>query len=373
MAKHTIREEKKCLNCGAEVLDTFCPACGQQNIDPTLSIKDLLNDLIHDLTHFDGKFFSSVKLLIQRPGFLTGEFIQGRRASYLHPVRMYVFTSALFFFLFYSLFVTVPEKKSDIINAMTKEELVEQLNQSHKDTASLKLIKGFIVSSIGDTLYNLNDDSQFNALKDSVASFNFNDVVFKIDSGDSSLDKGDSSFETVEAYERYQKTLPDSVQDGFMESFWQRKGIRINHYFKKDLKNDWVEQLSSFMHSFPTLLFISLPLLALILQLFFFRRKNLSYAVHGIFLLHLYVFSFIGLLFYFIVAKLISFIHMNVSGIVGFAVFTGVILYGYKALKNFYELKRARAILFYLFFLLFSLCSMFLLFIIYVLFILMKI
>ncbi len=371
MAKHTIREEKKCLNCGTEVLHKFCPACGQQNIDTTLSIKELLHDVIHDLTHFDGKFFSTVKLLIKKPGFLTAEFMAGKRLSYLHPVRMYVFTSALFFFLFYSFFVTVPEKKSDIVNAMSKGELFDKYNQFHKDTAHLTLIKGFIISNKADTLYNLNDVDQFTKLKDTIASMN--DVIFKLDAGDSSSLYTDSTFETEEDYAKYEKSLPDSAKAGLMESFWQRKGIRINHYFKKDLKNDWVEQLSSFMHSFPTLLFISLPLLALILQLFFFRRKNLSYAVHGIFLLHLYVFSFIGLLFYFIVAKLISFIHMNVSGIVGFAVFTGVILYGYKALKNFYELKRARAILFYLFFLLFSLCSMFLLFIIYVLFILMKI
>ena len=370
MAKHTIREEKICLNCGAEVLDKFCPACGQQNIDPTLSIKDLLNDLIHDLTHFDGKFFSTVKLLIQKPGFLTTEFIAGKRSSYLHPVRMYVFTSALFFFLFYSLFVTVPEKKSDIVNAMSKEELFDKYNQFHKDTTHLKLTQGFIISNKADTLYNLNDVDQFTELKDTIASMN--DVIFKLDAEDSSSLYTDSTFETEEDYEKYEKSLPDSAKAGLMESFWQRKTIRAKQYFKKDLEDAWVEQLSRFIHSFPTLLFISLPLLALVLKLFFFRRKNLGYAVHGVFLLHLYVFSFIALLFYFIVAKLISFIHMNVSGIVGFAVFIGVILYGYKALKNFYGLQRAKALGYYFSFLVFALISMFLLFLFYLLFILLK-
>ena len=370
MAKHTIREEKNCLNCGAEVLHKFCPACGQQNIDPTLSIKDLLHDVIHDLTHFDGKFFSTVKLLIKKPGFLTAEFIAGKRSSYLHPVRMYVFTSALFFFLFYSFFITVPEKKSDIINAMSKEELFDKYTQLHKDNAHLSFTKGFIISNKADTLYNLNDIDQFNKLKDTVTSLN--DVVFKLDAGDSSFITKDTTFETETDYEKYQKSLPDSAKAGLMESFWERKTIRAKQYFKKDLQEAWVEQLSKFMHSFPTLLFISLPLLAFVLRLFFFRRKNLGYAVHGVFLLHLYVFSFIALLFYFIVVKLISFIQMDVPGIFGFVVFIGVILYGYKALKNFYGLKRASALGYYLSFLVFAVLSIFLLFLFYLLFILLK-
>jgi hypothetical protein len=199
-----------------------------------------------------------------------------------------------------------------------------------------------------------------------------NDAVFKVDAGDSSFVITDSSFETEKDYEQYQKSLPDSAKAGLVESFWQRKTIRAKQYFKEDLEEAWLDQLSKFIHSFPTLLFISLPLLAFVLKLFFFRRKNLGYAVHGVFLLHLYVFSFIALLFYFIVAKLISFIHINVPGIFGFAVFIGVILYGYKALKNFYGLKRAKALGYYLSFLVFALISMFLLFLFYLLFILLK-
>ncbi len=370
MGKQTIREEKICLNCGAEVSLRYCPACGQQNIEPKLSLADLIQDLIHDLTHFDGKFFSTVKLLIKKPGFLTTEFIEGKRASYLHPVRMYVFTSALFFFLFYSFFVTVPEKKSDFVNAMSKEELFDKLNQFHKDTAHLTLAQGYIISNKADTLYNLNDVDQFNKLKDTVASMS--DVIFKVDPGDSSLVELDSRFESLKDYDKFQKALPDSTQDGFMESFWQRKTIRIKEYFKKDLENAWFEQLSRFIHRFPTLLFISLPLLALVLKLFFFRRKGLGYAVHGIFLLHLYVFTFLSLLFYFTIIKLIAFVHFDVPGVFAPIVFFGVLFYGYKSFRNFYGLKRAKTIIYYSGFLFFSLLTVLLLFIFYIFFILIK-
>ncbi|MEI9809912.1 MAG: DUF3667 domain-containing protein [Bacteroidota bacterium] len=58
----------------------------------------------NDITHFDGKLFSSLKWLIAKPGFLSTEYLAGRRARYLHPIRMYVFTSAIFFIIFFSLF-----------------------------------------------------------------------------------------------------------------------------------------------------------------------------------------------------------------------------------------------------------------------------
>jgi hypothetical protein len=46
----------------------------------------------------------TLKDLLFKPGFLTKEYMKGRRKNYLHPVRMYVFTSAVFFLVFYSLF-----------------------------------------------------------------------------------------------------------------------------------------------------------------------------------------------------------------------------------------------------------------------------
>ena len=372
MAKHTIREEKNCLNCGAEVLHKFCPACGQQNIEPKISIKDLLNDLLHDLTHFDGKFFSTVKLLIQKPGFLTTAFIAGKRSSYLHPVRMYVFTSALFFFLFYSFFVTVPEKKSDIIEAMSKEDLFSKLNQGTANAGKLKFANGFVIAKKSDTLYNLNDINQLNHLRDSITSSEYNKGV-DIYLSDSDSLHAEHSFKSIEEYEKQQASLPKSKQDDIVKSFIAKRTIRINAYFRKDAAAASLEQQSIFFHSFPTLLFISLPLLALILQLFFIRRKNLGYAVHGIFLLHLYVFSFVALLFYFTVVELFSLIHIDLPGIFGALIFMGVILYGYKALKNFYGLKRTKAVGFYLSFLLGALLCMMLLFMLYLLIMILKI
>lgn len=80
----------------------YCQNCGQENLEPKETFLHLVTHFVNDVTHFDGKFFSTLKLLLFRPGFLSKEYVKGRRMSYLHPIRMYVFTSALFFIIFFS-------------------------------------------------------------------------------------------------------------------------------------------------------------------------------------------------------------------------------------------------------------------------------
>ena len=63
-----------------------------------------INHFFSDVTHFDGKFFITVKDLFAKPGFLSAEYMIGRRVRYLDPIRMYIFTSAIFFLIFFSLF-----------------------------------------------------------------------------------------------------------------------------------------------------------------------------------------------------------------------------------------------------------------------------
>ena len=96
------RLEKNCLNCGATVMGRYCHVCGQENVKPKESFWHLVTHFFNDVTHFDGKFFTTLKDLLLKPGFLSKEYMIGRRNSYLNPVRMYVFTSAIFFLLFFT-------------------------------------------------------------------------------------------------------------------------------------------------------------------------------------------------------------------------------------------------------------------------------
>jgi hypothetical protein len=88
-----------CRNCGAPLQGRFCQACGQKAVATRVSVHDLLHEGIHEFVHLDGKIFQTLRLLITRPGALTVEFLAGRRARYISPVRLYLTCSLLFFAL----------------------------------------------------------------------------------------------------------------------------------------------------------------------------------------------------------------------------------------------------------------------------------
>lgn len=106
------RSEKICLNCNAQLAGPFRHICGQHNIEPKETVLHLKTHFINDITHFDGKFFSTLGLLIKRPGFLPAQYMMGKRAAYFNPVRMYIFTSAIFFLIFFSVVLPAGQCKN---------------------------------------------------------------------------------------------------------------------------------------------------------------------------------------------------------------------------------------------------------------------
>jgi hypothetical protein len=80
----------------------FCQVCGQENIVPKQGFWSLTRHFIYDIFHFDGKFFDTLRLLFFKPGTISKEYVLGKRMRYLDPIRMYLFTSAVFFLVFFS-------------------------------------------------------------------------------------------------------------------------------------------------------------------------------------------------------------------------------------------------------------------------------
>jgi hypothetical protein len=115
-----------CSNCG-EVLQprfAYCPACGQQTGRRIVPFVALAKEFGEEYFSFDSKILRSLYPLLLRPGFLTVEFLQGRRARYIPPLRMYLTISLLAFLL---LAVNKPSLTRYHAGAeeITAEELVE--------------------------------------------------------------------------------------------------------------------------------------------------------------------------------------------------------------------------------------------------------
>jgi hypothetical protein len=87
-----------CANCGMELMGDFCHRCGEQKHHAEeLTLKHFFLHATHDLTHIDTKVFATLRYLFTRPGFLTQEFIAGRRTRYMRPFSLFLVACAIFF------------------------------------------------------------------------------------------------------------------------------------------------------------------------------------------------------------------------------------------------------------------------------------
>lgn len=89
---------RACENCGAGLAGPYCAECGQRHHDhPVHHFWHFIGEATEDLTHADSRLWQTLFALLFRPGFLTREFLDGRRVRYLPPVRLYLVVSLLFF------------------------------------------------------------------------------------------------------------------------------------------------------------------------------------------------------------------------------------------------------------------------------------
>jgi hypothetical protein len=86
-----------CENCGTELRGHYCWNCGQVAVNYHRSFRHVIVDVLDSFLNWDSKFIRSFGLLLWRPGWLTNQFLEGRRVRFLHPLRLYLLVSIVFF------------------------------------------------------------------------------------------------------------------------------------------------------------------------------------------------------------------------------------------------------------------------------------
>lgn len=88
--------ERTCLNCGTVLVGSHCHQCGQAaHVHRTLGA--FFHDFLHGVFHFEGKIWRTLPALAFRPGRMTREYIEGRRATYVSPIALFLFAVFLMF------------------------------------------------------------------------------------------------------------------------------------------------------------------------------------------------------------------------------------------------------------------------------------
>jgi len=130
------------MNCGHEAKGIYCPNCGQKHEDIDKPVKEFLSELV-GMINFDASFFQTIGPFLFKPGFLSSEYLSGKRRKYLSPVRLYLFLSVIFFFV--SRIYFDPDKSYPGLNYTIGSDSTE--TEILTDSAALAFLKN-------DSLFN---------------------------------------------------------------------------------------------------------------------------------------------------------------------------------------------------------------------------
>lgn len=307
MHKANIRKEKNCLNCGYTIDRSFCSNCGQENLEAKEPFWQFLSHLIRLNLALDGKFAATLKTLFLKPGLISEEYMAGKRSSYIHPARMYIFISFLLFFLF---FIFYNVKKTPIAG----KTLSQIHNLTPNDFAAF-------TASLNDGKPMTRDE--FTKYADSVLMRNINFT--------------ENNFRDRAQYDSL--LAIGAIKHSWLKKQDTYKRLEINERFKYNPSAANIEIFQSVLHSIPRVIFFSLPLLALWLKLIYRKRKTFYYVSHGVFTVHFLTLCLISVLF-------IMFIHLtsvwvHLSWLNYFSILIGLAMmhYLYLAMRYFYKDK----------------------------------
>jgi len=280
-----IEADLKCLNCGTPLDDRFCKHCGQDSKEFKKSIWKVFLQFFETFTDFDNKVWSSLGPLIFKPGFLTKEFLIGRRKSYLNPIQMYAFFSFLFILsIFY---------------------LPDFQNKDKSSTAH----------QIISILY------------DSVSTDEIGPIKIKIDKPN----KFGDTYYTLKSYDSTQKSLPEDKRYGFLRNRLIRNSLAIYEKTSQKDERGLADLIDNFKGNFANLLVLLIPLFTLALKVIYIRRK-IFYVEHLIFAIHLHCFGFLFMTF----ANIAS-IFIADNDIIDNIITLGILGYIFLAMKTIYR------------------------------------
>jgi hypothetical protein len=264
------RVNENCLNCGTPLIDIYCHHCGQKDIPRRQTLGDMLMNFVSSFWSYEGKFFRTTRYLITSPGFLAAEYNAGRRESYYHPARMYVFLS----FVFFLVYVSVPDKEDGAVQMNFDDiaDLREEMKEEGVDT--LAVFKGL-------------SDSAILAVAPAIQ-----DSVNKRDNNGGVRLSG-SDYKSIEAYDSVQMTKTPEERDGWFTRKMQIRSIELNERYK-GTKGKFVEDFTQmFKDNFSKVLFWLLPFFALVLKLLYVRR-DFYYSEHLVLTIYYYNFFYLA-------------------------------------------------------------------------------
>ena len=327
MSKDQLFGERYCMNCNELLAEEalYCHLCSQKCTDGRITVKELLKEFFDSVFNIDSKFFRTVGALVI-PGKLTIEYFLGRHKSYSHPIRLFLVSGILFFFLASMITIRYAEKG---------------LGKAEDSMLKLGAYEAKVLSQVDSFKLAVLDSFENNPIL--IEAFDSLDVKIQSWQDDDSLD--------IEYFEYYplfgveNRSIKLSKVDAIeMDSGELAKAYKFdNNYIGQIIvtqairvQTNLVELVTTAIsQSIWSFLFMMLAL-GLILKLLYIRR-GIFYIEHLIFSFHFHAFGFIvgsillliGLMF----PGLVESSFMNGLNII----FLGTLIYMLIAMKRVYQ------------------------------------
>lgn len=284
-------ESPDCLNCGNRLRGQYCGICGQRARTRLISLWQLVSEAFGDLLELDSRLWQTMIPLLRRPGRLTRDYLEGRRARYMPPFRTYLVLSLIFFV------VAFFDPRDDLGLLFEPEPLPTPEEVAAKaaeaDTAKQEVLKSLADEGIivGDALP---DDAAevvaaqvAEAAKQSRGGLN---ISVDDDSGDCNIE-GDSL-----------KDMPQWLQRRFTPE-------RLKQVCERTTADNGKAFLGLLRDNIPVALIVLLPLMALVLKILYPLSRR-YFVEHLLFFVHYHAFFFLILTLQILFARIAGLLHL---------------------------------------------------------------
>ena len=106
-----------CRNCTAPLAGRFCSACGQDSRLTLGPWRDMFAEWSDAVLGWETRTGRTLRALALEPGRLTVEYAAGRRADWLHPLRIYLSASVAAFAVFGATNAMVQARVADMVGS----------------------------------------------------------------------------------------------------------------------------------------------------------------------------------------------------------------------------------------------------------------
>ena len=251
-----------CGNCETTLTGPFCHMCGQAVRSPVREFFSFMFDSASEFMRPDGKFFRSLAALYFRPGLLTTRYLAGQRVSFIKPVKLYLSLSLVLFLLVsFDLSIksgirpAVRANGSDVMIGFESPEVGgDKVADAAKPSKAAAAAKPPVAAKPG--VRAAEERKLFVMNNDKFVDFGVNG----------------------KPWQETDSPLVVTWLPGFANSWLNAKLTRLNEVGDEAEKHP-ERVLESLFQVLPTMMFLLLPVFALVLKALYFFRSRL-YAEH---------------------------------------------------------------------------------------------